>query len=178
MRLFLVRHGQTEKNRLGMMMGHYDDELNETGIEQVKQTKELAMKIDYDAIIASPLKRASQTADIINYKKLDVIYDERLLERDMGYLTNASVHSAVDRGDFWNLNPAGDYRDAEPMRDMYKRIGEFYEDIKQRYKNKTVLVVTHDGVVRTLYGYLYGVPESGELLEGRIKNGEVREIVV
>lgn len=176
MRLFVVRHGQTEKNRLGMMMGRFDDDLNETGIAQAEEARYKLLEIDYDVIITSPLKRASSTADIVNHKSMEILHDERLLERDMGFLTNASTHSAVDRYDFWNIEPKNDYRDAEPMKEMFKRVVEFYEDIKSRYDGKTVVAVTHDGVVRTLHGYIHGIPETGDFLDGRIKNGEIREI--
>jgi len=158
------------------MTGRFDEDINETGVEQAAEARRQIEDIDYDVILASPLKRASHTADIVNCKNLPVQYDDRLLERDMGFLTNVERHRNLDKHDFWNISPETDYRDAEPLRDMYDRVGEFFEDIKLRYSGKTVLAVTHDGVVRVLHSYLNGIPEHGALLEGNIKNCEIREI--
>ncbi len=158
------------------MNGRHDEDINEKGILQAEKALEQVRKIDYDVIIASPLLRTKHTANIVNYKKLPILYDDRLMERDMGYLTNSERHINIDRGDFWNIHPKRDYRDVEPMEQMLKRVGSFYEDIKMRYHGKTVLVVTHDGVVRTLYGYMNGIPASGDFLAGAIKNCEVRDI--
>jgi len=171
-----MRHGQTDNNVKRKMTGRYDEDINKTGVAQAEEARKEVADIDYDVIFASPLMRAKHTAEIVNCKKLPVHYDERLFERDMGYLTNAGIHGDVDKSDFWNIAPAADYRDAEPIKAMYDRVGDFYEYVKEHYDGKTVLVVTHDGVVRVLHGYLNGIPEHGALLEGNIKNCELREI--
>jgi len=159
------------------MTGRYDDDINETGIKQAYEAIKDVEAIDYDVIISSPLLRAKHTAEIVNVKGLELLLDDRIQERDMGYLTNASTHLEIDRFDYWNLRPKKDYRDVEPLSDMYDRVAEFFEDIKVKYQGKTVLAVTHDGMVRVLHGYLYGVAEDGTLLEGNIKNCEVREMI-
>lgn len=176
MRLFVMRHGQTNNNIERKMTGRYDEDINSAGVAQALSAREQIAELDYDVIIASPLLRAKHTAEIVNGRNLPIIYDDRLQERDMGYLTNAEIHSNVDGHDFWNIEPKKDYRDAEPLNAMYARAGDFYEDIKRRYAKKTILAVTHDGFVRVLHSYLYGIPEHGALLEGRIRNCEVREI--
>ena len=176
MRLFVMRHGQTNNNLKRLMTGRFNEDINEAGILQAKEATEEVKKIDYDVILSSPLLRARHTADIVNVKNLPVITDDRLQERDMGFMTNAKIHSEVNRDDFWSLKPDIDYRDAEPLIDMYNRAKDFYEDIKKKYSGKTVLAVTHDGFVRVLHGYLYGAGKDGTLLEGTIKNCELREI--
>ena len=177
MRLFVMRHGQTDNNIKRLMTGRYDEDINETGIRQAMEAREQVERIDYDVILCSPLLRAKHTAEIVNVKKLSIIYDDRLLERDMGYLTNAGIHTEIDKYDFWNLRPQKDYLDVEPLQDMYDRAADFFKDICKKYRDKTVFAVTHDGFVRVLHSYIYGIPQGGALLEGNIRNCEVREIV-
>ena len=178
MRLFVMRHGQTNNNIKRLMTGRYDEDINEIGVEQAKAAIENVKAIDYDVILSSPLRRAKHTAEIVNIKNLPIIEDIRLVERDMGYLTNASTHLDINRYDYWNIHPKEDYKDVEPMQTMYDRAADFFLDISERYKDKTVLAVTHDGFVRTLHAYIYGIPEDGALLDGNIKNCEVREIIM
>lgn len=83
--IYVVRHGETDWNKLHKVMGRVDIPLNETGKSQAKITSEKLKEYKIDLIISSPLKRACETAKIINEtKNLEIIYDDRLLERDFG----------------------------------------------------------------------------------------------
>ena len=57
MKIYVIRHGQTDWNVAGKCQGRTDIELNETGIEQAKQAKEQLKNYNIDQIICSPLKR-------------------------------------------------------------------------------------------------------------------------
>ena len=65
MKIYVVRHGQTDWNVAGKCQGRTDIELNNTGIEQAKNTKEQLKNYNIDLIICSPLKRAIKTAEIL-----------------------------------------------------------------------------------------------------------------
>ena len=85
MKLYVVRHGQTDINLNNQINSINDEDLNETGISQALKLKEYIKDIDYDLIICSPLKRARQTAEVINMERnIPIIYDERVIERDFG----------------------------------------------------------------------------------------------
>ena len=85
MKLLFTRHGQTEWNVLGKVQGRADISLNEKGKEQARKTAEKLQNEDFDLIICSPLKRARETAEIINIgRNVPVIYDETIAERDFG----------------------------------------------------------------------------------------------
>lgn len=65
-KIILVRHGQTEWNRVERFRGHFDIPLNKTGLEQAEKTaREITRRWNSDAIYASPLARALQTAQKI-----------------------------------------------------------------------------------------------------------------
>lgn len=83
--LYVTRHGETDWNLYGKVQGKADIELNAKGIEQAKETMEKLKEESIDFIICSPLKRARQTAEIINLEKnIHIVFDERISERDFG----------------------------------------------------------------------------------------------
>jgi uncharacterized phosphatase len=65
MKICLVRHGETNWNKLNKYQGRADIPLNETGINQIKETAEYLKKFIWEEIITSPLLRAKQSAEII-----------------------------------------------------------------------------------------------------------------
>jgi alpha-ribazole phosphatase len=68
-KLILVRHGESELNMENIFFGHLDPKLTEKGQGQAQKTKEILSNINYKEIYSSPLKRAVETAEIINIKK-------------------------------------------------------------------------------------------------------------
>ena len=81
MEILLTRHGQTEWNLLKKVQGKADIELNEKGIEQARKTRDYLKNEKIDLILCSPLKRAIQTAGIINQgRNIKTIIDERVIE--------------------------------------------------------------------------------------------------
>ena len=76
MKLYVMRHGQTDWNVAGKIQGSTDIELNETGIKQAEATKEKLLGENIDVIISSPLKRARKTAEIIaSGRDIPLIFD-------------------------------------------------------------------------------------------------------
>ena len=100
MKIYIVRHGQTNHN-VKKIYSNEDEDLNLNGINQANKLKEQIKKIDYDIIISSPLIRAKHTANIINVKNTDILIDERLTERNPGSLNGISL-SATNREEYWN----------------------------------------------------------------------------
>src|SRR3989344_9399934 len=81
MKLYLVRHGQTEYNAMSLHQ-HGDVDLSELGINQAKVLAKRFSKIPVDVIYSSSLKRAKETAKIINKAlKKKVIYSDFLKEK-------------------------------------------------------------------------------------------------
>lgn len=77
MEILLTRHGQTEWNLLKKVQGKADIELNEKGIQQAEETRDFLKNEKIDLILCSPLKRALQTAEIINQgRNIRMIIDE------------------------------------------------------------------------------------------------------
>lgn len=172
MNIIIVRHGQTDFNLERKLQGVTDNKLNETGKEQARITKDKLKDEKIDLIICSPLIRARETADIINEeRKLEIIYDDRLIERDFGeyegeYIKNYNVD------EFWSYNENKEYEKAENIRVFLKRVHEFLKDIEERYKDKNILLVAHAGVSVAIKCYYNGIPEDDKLVNIRLKNCE------
>ena len=77
MKIYLVRHGQCNSN-LNKIYNYVNEDLNDTGVEQAKELSKKIYDIDYDIVISSPLIRAKHTAEIINVKNKETLFDDRL----------------------------------------------------------------------------------------------------
>ena len=175
MKIYVTRHGQTDWNVQGKTQGRTDIELNEVGIEQAKQTKEELKNVDIDLIICSPLKRAKQTAEIINEgRNIQIIFDNQIIERNFGEFEGKKIKF----DEFWDYNAHPRYQRAETIQEIISRISNFLDKIKEEYKDKNVLLVTHGGVSIAINCYFKGIPEDGKLINYCLHNCEVQEFEI
>ena len=85
MKIYLIRHGETNQNKKRCLQGRSDIELNEYGRELARKTAEGLKGVDFDIIFTSPLKRAVETAEIIRReRKIEIVKEERLQEISFG----------------------------------------------------------------------------------------------
>jgi broad specificity phosphatase PhoE len=153
MKLYVIRHGETEWNQQKVMQGSIDIPLNENGKEQALKTGELLKNIHFDLIISSPLLRAKETSEIINknYNK-EIIIDERLSERNYGEFEGVKKAN-MPYNDFWDYNLNNKYEKAENIRGFYNRIVGLIEEVKVKYNKKNILFSTHGGVCKVIEYY-------------------------
>ena len=132
-----------------------DAPLNEVGM---KQAEDLAAELsgDFDVIISSPLKRASQTAEAIKQRfNKPLVLDKNLEDRSFGSLagkswdeieqeTKGKVNKIASRNQQYDFRPYG----GESVKDVKQRLIQFIEGSKRDYHDKIILVVTHSGIVR------------------------------
>ncbi len=172
MKVYIVRHGQTDSNLAGVY-NLLEEDLNENGINQAKALSEKIKDLDYEVIYCSPLKRTIHTANIINRHNKEIIFDERLVERKHGKLAGMPW-TTVDREKHWNYYNKEKYADEESVPELFERVNGFIEELK--YKDyKSILIVAHSGVSKAFYGYFNGIPDDGEFLKLGLKNGEFAE---
>lgn len=100
--LYAVRHGQTEKNKYGLVQGQTEADLNEVGISEAEKLQSLVSNLNIDVVISSPLRRAKDTARIITNNQFPINIDDRLIERDWGMCEGASIDE-VDTVKCWNF---------------------------------------------------------------------------
>lgn len=172
--LYVVRHGETVKNKLGLIQGQTECDLTEKGIKDAEKLRDTVDNLDIDIVISSPLKRAKDTAAIITSNKYPINIDDRIIERDWGMCEGAHIEE-VDTVKCWNFYINTDDNKIEKVQDLLARVSDFLEDIKVKYKNSNVLVVAHSAVLRAIHYCLHQIPEDGDMSMLEIPNLRIVE---
>ena len=172
--LYVVRHGQTDKNKFGLVQGQTEADLNDVGISEAKKLQSLVKNLNIDVVISSPLRRAKDTAKIITDDKYPINTDDRLIERDWGMCEGAHIDE-VDTVKCWNFFLNTDNNGIERVRDLLMRVSDFLEDIKVKYSDKNVLVVTHSAILRAIHYSLRPIPEDGDMSKLELPNLRIIE---
>lgn len=175
MRIYLVRHGQTNLNKAKLMQGRTDEPLNETGLMQARKTRDLIGDVSFDAVYASPLSRAINTGAIVgNIESSKVIIDERLIETDFGkYEKSKYMLMGPAMTLYWGipeLFPAP--KTVETVSSMVERTRSFMKELESKDYDK-VLIAAHGGILRAVNGYLLD-KANGIKWRPKMHNCEVR----
>ena len=174
MNLYVVRHGETIWNVEKRVQGITDIPLTEKGRKEAEELQELISTLDIDVVIASPLERARETAEILIDSKLPINTDDRIKERDWG-MNEGALISEVDRWDCWDVILNTKVQNIECIQDFMDRVSNFIEEIKIKHQDKNVLIVTHSAVSRVIHYLLGIIPEDGDLSKIDIPNLRIIE---
>jgi len=172
MKIYIARHGETEWNLQGRKQGRLDSPLTERGIGQAIYFSEMFTGIPICAIYSSPLERALTTALIIGEKKnLEPIEIKDLVECDYGVwegMTNEEIEQNYPGELKKREDNKFDYRveRGESYKDCLERSKRVFEEI-QNQRDETILIVSHEMIIRTLIGLLIHLSNEGML---RIKH--------
>ena len=152
MKLYVARHGETEWNALNKICGRTDIPLTERGLEQAKLLAANMTDKQLDVIIASPMIRAQQTAGAVSEViDVPVLTDERLIEQNFGDfegLDRGTPEYLANKRQFAYRYPGG-----ESQMDVAYRVYGLIEELKGKYPDKSVLLVCHGGVCRSVRTY-------------------------
>ncbi|HPD56569.1 MAG TPA: histidine phosphatase family protein [Smithellaceae bacterium] len=154
MQLILIRHGETSWNKEGRVQGTSDIELSDEGIKQARLLAISLKAQKIDAIHASPLKRAMQTAQIINeYHSLEIQNHQELIEMNQGDFEGLSFKELMnDKKDFlkqWISNPAAvKMPNGESLAELQTRAWQAMEKIIAAGKNS--LIVSHNFTIAAI----------------------------
>jgi len=165
-KLFLVRHAESEWNPVGRYQGLLDPELSERGRVQAKLLASAFEKEKIDVIYSSPLKRTYQTAaEIASKHNLEVIKEKRIIEIDHGVWSGMFVDEVKEKypEDFrrWLEEPHKvKFERGESLEDVYARVKEFLDFIKQDHQNQTVVAVSHTVPMRAMLCALLNIDLS------------------
>jgi probable phosphoglycerate mutase len=161
--IYLVRHGETVDNARQIMQGQTQGELNEKGREQARQVAERLALEAIDAVVASDLHRAIQTAEIIAAPHgLPVVTTPLLRERDWGSFTGCYIPDL--RGKIWP-------DDIESEDALLQRALAFLQKMTATYEGKRVVAVGH-GIINKAILAVYAHCTMSEVQ--RMMNAEVR----
>ena len=180
MQLYLVRHGQTDWNIGKQAQGVADIELNATGIAQAEALRDriAAEGLHFDYIYASPLRRAKKTAQIIANNRADIIYDNRIIERDYGDLEEKIVDWDNLGVDDLSIRQNTSIHGLEPIQTVLARSKSFLNDLLARHAaepDARILIVAHGTLLKTLHYNIVGYDEGTDLRGFHLENCELVE---
>ena len=168
--ILLIRHGQSEWNKLNLFTGFKNIELSEQGIDEANKAGQnfKNLNIKFDIVFTSELKRAQETAKII-LKNLDqwdhlygegkIITDIKLNERDYGDLTGLNKKETADKfGEEqvhkWRRGYSDQPPNGESLEDVVRRVKIYFEEsinpAIQSEDNNNILIAAHGNSLRAL----------------------------
>ena len=168
--ILLIRHGQSEWNKLNLFTGFKNIELSDQGIDEANKAGQnfKNLNIKFDIVFTSELKRAQETAKII-LKNLDqwdhlygegkIITDINLNERDYGDLTGLNKKETADKfGEEqvhkWRRGYSDQPPNGESLEDVVRRVKIYFEEsinpAIQSADNNNILIAAHGNSLRAL----------------------------
>jgi broad specificity phosphatase PhoE len=180
-RLLVVRHGESEWNVLGKWQGRADTLLTDAGRDQARAAAErlITADITVDCLVASTLRRARETAEIIaaTLGLPTPLADERLVETDVGPWEGLREHE-IEAGWPNHLRDRRTPPEFEPAHVVFDRVSAALREHSE--SGQRILIVSHSGVIRTvrrlmnahdrrlrnLEGCTFHIDELGNLVAG------------
>ncbi|MBC8348524.1 MAG: histidine phosphatase family protein [Verrucomicrobia bacterium] len=162
-RITLVRHGETEWNVSGRWQGHADAPLTIHGQTQARALGERFRDATFDACYTSDLGRAVHTSKLIaDPSAMDFEIDERLRERGLGIMQGFTTAEMLDQcpdvyESFRNNGPDYLIPEGESFRQFNERCVNAIEEFSIRHSGKSILVVTHGGVLGAIFRHVIGL---------------------
>ncbi len=189
MKLYLIRHGETDYNKQKKNQGQIDVPLNAYGRELAVKTGEGLLGVPFDLCLCSPLGRARETAELIlKGRNVPVVLDERIIEVSFGRYEGRcwdpeSWDEGMPREFRCFFDEPGNYQappDGESLEDLKQRTGEFLKDIcnRKEYQDHTILVSTHGAALAGILANIKGLPVERFWGEGCSRNCGVTEVLV
>jgi uncharacterized phosphatase len=170
-RIALVRHGETDWNRIRRIQGRSDVPLNETGRAQARRTASALLAERWDAVYSSPLSRASETAGIIaeTLGLQPAIAVEALTERNYGEAEGLTGIELDAKFPGATVVPGRERRSDAAARAIPALI-----ELARRHLAGRILVVSHGGLIRSVLMHLE--PGAGDHHTEPIVNGSVHSL--
>lgn len=176
--LVVMRHGETDFNREGRYQGSIDTSLNEAGRRQVVAALEALRPFPIRQIVSSPLARARESAEIVAEALAVPIEDHvAFVERRFGILEGLTRAEMLERHpgvwrDGLNRQFHAGAPEGESLFELGIRVRQGLSELYRRHGGKTVLLVCHGGVARSIHGILRR-PFDAEYFSYVLGNAEV-----
>lgn len=168
--LYVIRHGQVDTNIKNQVNGWNEEKLNSVGIQQAINAGNQLKNIRINVVFCSPLLRTKQTYNNLNIKDIPILYDDRIKERNSNSMVYADVET-LDSNIWYDRIRDIVYKDSEGFGSIINRTKSILTDIKNSYKNKNVLIVTHGDICKAIY--LYFNPKTKDISKFHQDNCEI-----
>lgn len=165
----LIRNGQTEEDFLNKIEGRTNNLMNDTGRRQCQNLSLRIKDNKYDLCFSSPLTKCVETAMILVGDRVRIISDQRIIDRDMGSLTGCCLEE-YNKYKFWDYNINREDYGVETIKTLFSRCNDFLDFIINNYKDKKILIVTHEEIFRVLKHIILKDSLQDNLLTKEITN--------
>jgi alpha-ribazole phosphatase len=164
LRLYLIRHGETEPSAAGKLVGQTDVALSERGVEQARLLAEKLSSVRLDAVYSSDLRRAFRTAEIVaerNHATAQTSAAWR--EINMGAWEGRTLTALNDEApeqvaSLFDEPASFEYPGGESFADFTTRIRVALDQLLQTHPNGEIALIAHGGVCRAIIGGMLGMP--------------------
>ncbi|MBK5242887.1 MAG: alpha-ribazole phosphatase [Clostridium sp.] len=164
--LYMARHGETKSNKDKVYYGWTDVPLTCNGVKQCEGLRDKLCNVDFDVVISSSLERALNSAEIIGDVKRECIAAYAgLKELNFGKWEELHYKDIEEKyNDDWNCW-THDWEnfcipEGESFSGLYKRVKTCLYEILEKYKDKTILLVCHQGTLRIISTILLNMKVS------------------
>jgi broad specificity phosphatase PhoE len=163
MLMFLVRHAESTWNPMKRIQGQRDPQLSKYGKMEAGLLAKRFRGLSFDAVYASPLRRAYQTAEIVVGKKAKVIREAGLNEISLGEWEGKTLSSIRkqygEMFDRWVVRPTRiRVPGGEDFKAFVRRVKRTLRAIESAHEGGNVLVVSHGGVISTYATLVLNLP--------------------
>lgn len=183
MRLYLIRHGETDLNKQKILQGRSDYALNDYGRRLARLTGQKLKNVKFDVAYTSPLSRAKETAEILlrenQVSNPVLVEEERIQEISFGDFEgkcygreNFNIPDETFLNFFENPSEYHTPPGGESLEDVMVRTGAFWQELlrDERNKEKTVLLSTHGCALKAILANIRQTPVAEFWGEGVHKN--------
>ncbi len=170
MKVYLIRHGETDLNKKKVLQGRSDIELNQYGISLAEKTAEGLRDVKFDMVFTSPLKRAKRTAELVarvSETQVPIVEEPRIQEISFGVYEGLCYHkdnyNIPDKGFLNFFEAPQDYMapaQGESFAQIIRRTGDFWEELvsNPQYADKTILLSTHGCALKAVLANIKQTP--------------------
>jgi broad specificity phosphatase PhoE len=150
--IILARHGETDANRAGLLLGRADPPLNERGRQQAAALAAALHRDPRPALFTSPLRRARETADMIGAALgVDVTVEPRLIELDYGEWDERRIADLPpDVVARWRTDPRYAPPGGESLVDLHARVAPLTAEALRWSHDQVVLLVSHVSPIKAI----------------------------
>jgi broad specificity phosphatase PhoE len=157
--LMVVRHGRTNHNASGLLLGRLDPDLDELGRRQATAVAGVLAERGVDRVVASPLRRARQTAEAIAQAVgVGVDIDDAWIEIDYGALDGTPLSEvSPEMWSAWRRNPDFAPEGGESLASVATRVSKACTALAEEARETNVVVVSHVSPVKAAVCWALGV---------------------
>ena len=171
MKIYLLRHGETDWNIERKFQGQQDILLNANGISQIERSAQILSEMVpcVDQILTSPLGRALKSAEIaaqkLNFPKDQILIEPLFIERAFG-----EGEGVVSR-DLWNEAEIAQFEGAETLDALCGRAQLALQKMTDEYAEKDILIASHGAILRAVLAAVLGRKRVYEEIRMKLESG-------